>query len=188
MASASAGHSRISQSGGDERAGDSAGQGKSARQRVEARQPPRLGVGGQPKPPKGSSPSRGNSQSANRPSSAPVGMSMKWCCQVVSTEAPIRKHQTCQTGRNGPARRVAPVVPDDDQQRDVQRRRLVERLVEAAEHGEQEARQAAGFGPHESRGQRKRDEAGDGDELRRQVAAGEAVDAGLGLLSSSDRP
>lgn len=71
---------------------------------------------------------------------------------------------------------VAPMVPDDHQQGDVQRGRLVERFVEAAKHGKHEARQAGRFRPHERCGQREQDEAGDGDELRCEIAAGQAVD------------
>ena len=61
----------------DERAGSGGGQRKGCAKAIEPRQPPRLGVGGQPETGEGQVALGGNSHSAKRPSSAPVGMSMK---------------------------------------------------------------------------------------------------------------
>ena len=80
------------------------------------------------------------------------------------------------------AKVVADVIPDDDEQRDMQRRRLVERLVKAAEHGKQHSGQAIGLRPDEGHGQWEQDEAGNRDDLSGQVAAGEAVDSAGGRV------
>ena len=65
--------------------------------------------------------------------------------------------------------------PDDHQQRDVQRRRLVVRLVEAHQHIEQPAEQPSHFWPFEGEPQRPEQEATDADHLCREQRQGMPV-------------
>ncbi len=58
--------------------------------------------------------------------------------------------------------------PEDDQQRDVQRRRLIERFVEVRQRREHRAEHAAGRGAREAEAQREGEEAGDAQQLRQQ--------------------
>ena len=66
--------------------------------------------------------------------------------------------------------------PDDDEQADVQRRRLVVRQVEARQNVEHRAEHAIDRWPLESEMQREGEEARDGDDLRREQAQRMAVD------------
>ena len=79
--------------------------------------------------------------------------------------------------RRNAAQPLPQMTPDDDGERDMQRRRLIERLVEAAKHIEHEARQAARLRPRETGGEREGEEATHGDGLRGEIARGQAVDA-----------
>src|SRR6185369_9044438 len=69
-------------------------------------------------------------------------------------------------------RHVSPIeIPENDQQRDMQRWRLVVGSVESRQRIEQETEKARRLGLGESQAQGKYDEAGDRDRLRRQQAS-----------------
>ncbi len=74
-------------------------------------------------------------------------MSTKWCCHVVSTDTPISANQALTKQAPDSAELARVLRPEDHQQRDVQRRRLVEGPVEAGQHAEQPAECAVGIGP-----------------------------------------
>ncbi len=64
----------------------------------------------------------------------------------------------------------------DDEQRDVQRRRLVVRLVETRQEIEEPAEDPVDLAPLQRATQREEQEAADGDQLRRQEAAGMRIE------------
>ncbi len=85
-------------------------------------------------------------------------------------------NQTSSKMRAKPCNLRAVQRPQDHGQRDVQRRQLVEGQVEAGEHVEQRAGDAVGSRPLEREAERKRDEACDRHQLRRQEPLGMRVE------------
>ena len=76
----------------------------------------------------------------------------------------------------GIAHHAAHLIPDDDQERDMQRGRLIKGFVEAAKHIEHKTRKTSRCRFYESCGQRKSDEAENSDDLCRQIALCQPVD------------
>ena len=74
--------------------------------------------------------------------------------------------------------RVEP--PENDEERDVQRRRLVERLVEAGQRGEQNAGKAVGLRLLKRELERKQNEADDRHDLRGEQAPAMGIELGPG--------
>ena len=82
-------------------------------------------------------------------------------------------------------RQLLELEPDQDEQGDVQRRRLVVRLVEGTQGGEHGARQAVGRWAGEGEAQREGEKAGDGDHLRGEQALAVPVD-GAGVAAAEE--
>jgi hypothetical protein len=70
--------------------------------------------------------------------------------------------------------RVEP--PENDEERDVQRGRLVERLIEAGQRGKQNAGKAVSLRLLKREPERKQDEAGDRHDLRGEQAPAMSID------------
>ena len=139
--------------------------GEAAPERVAHRQPPARAVARPgPRGQRRRAVDRPQPQAERSRAARRSGTSMKWCCHVVSTETPMSANHPCSSGAPGARHVRVEARPEDHQQRDVQRGRLVERLVEAAQHVEQRRRRAPPVsGPLEREAQREGEEARDRD-------------------------